>query len=138
MGGLANESMFAIILQTFGEIDNPSRLINESATVADWSRMASPTSPYLFKESTNENINIICNLLKENKYTMFLRKVDKSFPDTTIKEIMNMDFNHTYELLHNSAISKKRRGENYNILLSLFGLFFGLGLLLVYYVYTKL
>jgi hypothetical protein len=138
MGGLANESMFAIILQTFGEINNSSRLINDSATISDWSRMASPTSPYLFKEATDENINIICNLLKENKYTMFLRKVDKSFPDTTIKEIMNMDFKHTYDLLHNIAISKKKRRENCNILLSSFG-FFSLGLLLVYYtLYNKI
>lgn len=109
-GGLANESIFAIILQTFNELQqnktNNMRLINESSTVADWTRMASPTSPYLFKEATPENINIISNLLKENKYTMFLRKVDKSFPDVTIKQIMNTDFNHTYEVLHNQAKNK--------------------------------
>lgn len=105
-GGLANESIFAIILQTFGELKNPMRLINESATVADWTRMASPTSPHLFKESTPENINIISNLLKENKYAMFLRKVDRTFPDSVIKDIMNTDFNHKYEVLHNQAKKK--------------------------------
>jgi hypothetical protein len=109
MGGLANESIFAIILQTFDELQNPIRLINESATIADWTRMASPTSPYLFKESTEENINIIKKLLKENKYTMFLRKVDKSFPDETIKTIMNTNFEHTYEILHNQA---KKKSDN--------------------------
>lgn len=113
MGGLANESIFAIILQTFGEIDNPMKLINESSTVSDWTRMASPTSPYLFKEDSEENINIICNLLKENKYTIFLRKVNKEFPDKTIKDIMNMDFNHTYEVLHNKA---KKKGVKLNYL----------------------
>lgn len=110
MGGLANESIFAIILKTFGEIQQdhtkPIRLINEAATLADWTRMASPTSPYLFKDATPENINIISNLLKENKYAMFLRKVHKSFPDSTITDIMNTDFNHTYDVLHNQAKQK--------------------------------
>jgi len=63
-GGLANESIFAIILQTFGELTNPLRMINESSSIADWTRMSSPTSPHNFKEANEENINIICNLLK--------------------------------------------------------------------------
>ena len=88
-GGLANESIFAIILQTFGELTNPKRLINESSNLSDWSRMSSSTSPYLFKETTPENINLISNLLKENKYAIFLRKVHSSFPDSAIKNIMN-------------------------------------------------
>jgi hypothetical protein len=106
MGGLANESLFAIILQTFGELTNPMRFINKSSTLCDWKRMSSSTSPYVFKEATQDNINIISNLLKENKYAMFLRKVDTSFPDSTIKQIMNTNFNHTYELLHNQAKKK--------------------------------
>lgn len=106
MGGLANESLFAIILQTFGELTNPMKLINESATLCDWKRMSTPTSPYVFKDATTENINIISNLLKENKYAMFLRKVDTSFPDSTIQELMNTNFNHKYELLHNQAKKK--------------------------------
>jgi hypothetical protein len=88
MGGLANESIFAIILQTFGELPN---LINESSSLCDWSRMSSPTSPYVFKEATDENINKILHLLNENKYAMFLRKVDRSFPDTNIQKIMNIE-----------------------------------------------
>jgi hypothetical protein len=108
MGGLANESMFAIILQTFGELTKSQKLINESATIADWTRMSSPTSPYLFKEATQDNINIITNLLKENKYTMFLRKVHKSFPDSTIIHLMNTNFDHIYDVLHNQAKKKYR------------------------------
>jgi hypothetical protein len=115
MGGLANESIFAIILQTFGELTNPMRLINHSATLCDWSRMATPTSPYLFKDATPQNINIIANLLKENKYAMFLRKVHTDFPDSAIKNIMNMEFNHKYELLHNQA--KKKHTHDYNNLI---------------------
>ena len=115
MGGLANESVFAIILQTFGELNNPLRMINESSTVSDWTRMASPTSPHFFKEGTEENINIICDILKENKYTLFLRKVHKTFPDSVIKEIMNKDFSHKYELLHNQAKKKNKLFSTNNI-----------------------
>jgi hypothetical protein len=86
-GGLANESIFAIMLQTFNELSNPSSLINAVNTVTDWSRMSSPTSPYVFKEATEENINIITNLLKENSNAMFLRKVDREFPDQAILDL---------------------------------------------------
>lgn len=87
-GGLANESIFAIMLQTFNELTNSDKLLNNVSTITDWTRMSSPTSPYLFKEATNENINIISNLLKENPNAMFLRKVDKSFPDQSILDLM--------------------------------------------------
>ena len=126
-GGLANESLFAVILQTFKELTNSSRLINVSSTLADWSRMSSPTSPYLFKEASEENINIICNLLKENKYAMFLRKVHRDFPDETITAIMNIDFNHKYELLHNHAkpkIQTNKFNKFIKILFLLVGLFY--------------
>jgi hypothetical protein len=106
-GGLANESIFAIILQSFNELTNPIKCINESSNICDWKRMSTPTSPYVFKDASSENINIICNLLKENKYTMFLRKVQTSFPDSVIKDIMNADFRHTYNTLHNKVNKKQ-------------------------------
>lgn len=108
-GGLANESIFAIILQTFKELTNPQTLIDSISTVTDWTRMTSPTSPYLFKEATEENINIIEKQLKDNKYTMFLRKVDSQFPDSKLLEIMYKDFGHTYETGYNNA--KKRENS---------------------------
>jgi hypothetical protein len=106
-GGLANESIFAVILQTFKELTNPNTYVNECSSVADWTRMSTPTSPYLFKEGTEENINIIKNLLKENPYAMFLRKVDRSFPDAVLEEIMSLDFGHVYLLLHNQYKVKR-------------------------------
>jgi hypothetical protein len=127
-GGLANESIFAIILQTFKELTNPVRMINDSCSVSDWSRMSSPTSPYMFKEGTDENINIIYDLLKEHKYAMFLRKVHRTFPDSVLKDIMNKDFNHKYELLHNQAKKKNNIFTLSNIfkvfLILLVGLYF--------------
>ena len=88
-GGLANESIFAIMLQTFGELTNKNSLIKAVSTITDWSRMSSPTSPYLFKNGDNlaADINIISNLLKENPLAMFLRKVDRSFPDQAILDL---------------------------------------------------
>ena len=112
MGGLANESIFAIILQTFGELTNSCRLINYASSIADWHRMSSPTSPYVFKEGTKENIEIISELLKNNKYAMFLRKVDKSFPNSVLLELMNTDYGHIYDTSYNHATNKK---ENISI-----------------------
>ena len=109
-GGLANESMFAIILQTFNELTNETTTINESSSIADWTRMSNPTSPYLFKEGTDENINIIGNLLKEHKYTMFLRKVHKGFPDATL---LSITYANTYANRYNPV--KKRANINYNL-----------------------
>jgi hypothetical protein len=123
-GGLANESIFAIILQTFKELTNPIKTINDSSTISDWTRMSSPTSPNCFREATEENINIICNLLKENKYAMFLRKVHREFPDSAIQDIINMNFNHKYEVLHNQAKQKTRSINTFTIFILLVGLFF--------------
>ena len=103
-GGLANESIFAIILQTFDQLGNKDKLLNEQSTITDWTRMSSPTSPYLFKEATEENINIITKLLKDNPKTMFLRKVDSAFPDQAIldlysnekKKIVRLNYKHIY------------------------------------------
>jgi hypothetical protein len=110
-GGLANESLFAIILKTFRQLDNPLTHINEICTATDWSRMSNPTSPYLFRDATEENIDMICNMLKENKYTMFLRKVHRSFPNNKLEEIMNMNFDHEYPILHNHL--QKRNNYTY-------------------------
>jgi hypothetical protein len=127
-GGLANESIFAIILQTFKELNNPLRLINDSSTIADWTKMSSPTSPNIFREDSEENKKLIIDLIKENKYAIFLRKVDRSFPDTALKEIMNLDFNHNYELLHNQA---KKKNNFFNQLTTHFNIFIGLFLIFV-------
>jgi hypothetical protein len=127
-GGLANESIFAIILKTFNELDNSSKTINEISTISDWTRMSNPTSPHLFNEATEENINIISKLLKENKYSLFLRKVSHDFPDDVLRDfIYNKNYNHTYDVLHNDAkkkIIKKARFSVNNMIILLVCLFF--------------
>jgi len=85
-GEVANESIFAIMLYA----QNSLKLVkNEDATATDWTRMMSSTSPYLFKEGDCKDKKFIDDYLKEKKYTMFLRKVDKSFPDSLLIEYIN-------------------------------------------------
>jgi hypothetical protein len=106
-GGLANESIFAIILQTFKQLNNPLTHINELTTITDWTRMTSPTSPHLFKEGSNEDILFIEKQLKENKYALFLRKVDINFPDEIINDfIYNFNYTHIYDIKHNQLKKK--------------------------------
>jgi len=96
-GGLANESIFAIILQTFNEL-NKNKILNTSATICDWSRMANPTSPHLFNECTEIDENIIVNLLKINPYALFLRKVNYKFPDEKLNYISKINLGHKYKI----------------------------------------
>ena len=84
-GGLANESIFAIILQSFYQL---SQIKNENTHATDWSRMSSTTSPHLFKYGSKRDIDFIREFKKNNKYTMFLRKVDPLFPDDIILEFI--------------------------------------------------
>jgi len=89
-GGLANESIFAIMLQTFGELTNDS-LKNEKSTLTDWSRISNPTSPHLFIEGSELDITIIHNELANNKNIIFLRKVGREFPDEIINNLIKND-----------------------------------------------
>jgi len=81
-GEIANESLFAIIFKTYNRLN----MIEDKIThVTDWSRMTSTTSPYVFKEDTIVNRGFIEEALKKNKKAMFIRKIDKHFPEEVIK-----------------------------------------------------
>ena len=82
-GGLANESLFAIILYASKQLNN---VISAITHATDWSRMSSKTSPHVFKNADETDIAFIEKFLKENKYTMFIRKVSPEFPDTILKK----------------------------------------------------
>ena len=84
-GGLANESIFAIILHGLKLLGNVK---NEISHATDWEKMSSATSPYVFKKGTSAEIQFINTFLEKNKYTMFLRKVDPSFPDDVLAEFI--------------------------------------------------
>ena len=82
-GGLANESLFAIILKHYKKLQN---VISKSTHMADWSRMSTPTSPHVFKDGNQEDIDFIDKCVKENDYTMFIRKVHPKFPDEILRK----------------------------------------------------
>jgi hypothetical protein len=96
-GAVANESLFAVVFKKFGLIDvsgdgscfveassKNGRIINEVSTLTDWSRMTSATSPYVFREDSLENRAFIEKELAGNKFAVFLRKVDASFPASVL------------------------------------------------------
>lgn len=86
-GGLANESLFAIIMcacrQLNGVIDS---VICAVTHTTDWSRRTNATSPHLFKEGNETDIKFINKSLETNKYVMFIRKVSPAFPDRLLRE----------------------------------------------------
>jgi hypothetical protein len=87
-GGLANESLFAIIFKFYKELENNSinsHIICASSHLADWNRRSTTTSPHVFKNADEEDIRFIDKELERNKYTMFLRKVAPEFPDEILR-----------------------------------------------------
>ena len=78
-GGVANESLFAIILFAQSKISDKDVICSPSHA-ADWGRMSSKTSPHLFKEGNIVDISFIKNTIK-NENIMFIRKIDRHFPD---------------------------------------------------------
>lgn len=86
-GGLANESLFAIILYSYNKL---STAINQISHITDWSKTESTTSPYVFKKGDQEEKDLLNKLInsKESKFVMFIRKIDSKFPDSLLKEIL--------------------------------------------------
>lgn len=82
-GGLANESLFAIILYSHKQLKN---VLCSVTHMADWSRMASSTSPHLFKYGNEIDIQFIERNLKQHQRVMFIRKISKEFPDELLKK----------------------------------------------------
>ena len=80
-GIIANESIFAIILKTFNQMDE---IVNESTHITDWENMSSSTSPYIFKSGSQAEIDYIQNAKEKNKFFFFLRKIGSEFPDSIL------------------------------------------------------
>jgi hypothetical protein len=87
-GGLANESLFAIILYIYKQINvigkNTQNVISDITHATDWNRRSSATSPHLFKDANELDINFIDDSLKNKKFVMFIRKIAPEFPDEII------------------------------------------------------
>ena len=94
-GGLANESVFAIMLVA----QNALKEVKSVCTHAtDWSRMTSSTSPHVFLEGNKRDEDFIKKFLLENQCTMFLRKVAQEFPDEILDRYTIEDYEKEKEL----------------------------------------
>jgi hypothetical protein len=88
-GGLANETLFAVIFKLYKELDMSSNIRCVSTHIADWNRRSSTTSPHVFKEGNESDITFINKELERNKFSIFIRKVAKEFPDEIIRHYIN-------------------------------------------------
>ena len=72
-------------------------MISSPTHATDWSRMSTATSPHVFKNADKTDITFIEKFLKENKYTMFIRKVDPEFPDEILQKYIYCYSKDEYE-----------------------------------------
>jgi hypothetical protein len=84
-GGLANESLFAIIMCAYKQMEKNGPVISAVTHLTDWVRMSSFTSPHTFKDANNADIKFIDTELDKNKYAMFIRKMAPEFPDDVLR-----------------------------------------------------
>jgi hypothetical protein len=76
-GGLANESIFAIMLHWSKTL---SDVINCQTHATDWTRMTSKTSPHVFYENNAMDRSFIERTKRFNPFAFFIRKVHSNFP----------------------------------------------------------
>lgn len=98
-GGLANESLFAIIFKFYKELETNSHIICASTHLADWNRRSSTTSPHVFKGADEEDIKFIHKELERNKCAMFIRKVAPEFPDEILRYYILNDVDNNLPLI---------------------------------------
>lgn len=80
-GDVANESIFAVALKYMNQLDT---VIKQPSHLMDWSRMMSPTSPYLFQKQNQNDITFIEQNLINNKFCIFIRKIHPDYPDNIL------------------------------------------------------
>ena len=89
-GGLANESLFAIIFKYYGELDDPpikTHIYCVSSHITDWNRMSSATSPHVFKDGNDDDLKFIDTEINKKKYGVaFIRKVAPEFPNAILRK----------------------------------------------------
>jgi hypothetical protein len=83
-GGIANESLFAIIFKMYGKLETD--IINEVTHLTEWTKPSSTTSPHVFKEGNDFEIEFIEKELERKKNAIFIRKIHPEFPDTILRK----------------------------------------------------
>lgn len=139
-GGLANESLFAIILYLNKQIDNKetkkNSVIAAVTHATDWNRMESPTSPHLFKYADDLDIQFLDNIFKQNNYIIFIRKIAPEFPDTILNEYI---YNKKYDdliILNEPFIFKYNRLLYYFNYLNYFKVYIMISLFMYFIILT--
>ena len=120
-GGLANESLFAIIMCACKQLEHNglghnglghnglehngfehngfSSVISAVTHLTDWSRMSSFTSPHTFKDANNADIKFIDTELEKNKFALFIRKIAPEFPDDVLRNYIYKKNKHRDDAL---------------------------------------
>jgi len=99
-GGLANETLFAVIFKYNQLLDYKYSNIKSVVThIADWRRMSSGTSPHVFKNVVAEDKQFIERELERNECCVFIRKVAPEFPDDFLKHYI-YEYNKEKDILH--------------------------------------
>lgn len=137
-GGLANESLFAIIMCACRQLNGiASSVICAVTHTTDWSRRTNATSPHLFKEGNETDIKFINNSLETNKYVMFIRKVAPTFPDKLLREYIyeksKDDDNKLIVITPIYFIALKMK--KYLYFLTYYSVYYGLPLLFLLYIF---
>ena len=129
-GGLANESLFAIILYYYKELSN---VLCFPTHVADWSRMASATSPYLFCEASKENAAFIEESLINHPYMFFIRKMSPDFPDAVLnKYIYEYSLERDKQLIGDNLFPIKKMYPVLVYIFSIAAFFLSVGVIFTY------
>jgi len=82
-GHVADESYAAVLLLI---INNLKNVINQPATLVDWTRTKNRNNPHTFVEWTQRDEMSVCNIRKNVKSEyMFMRKVGPAFPDHVLR-----------------------------------------------------
>ena len=130
-GGLANESLFAIILQVYKQLKD---VICAVTHTTEWIRPASSTSPHLFKDADEQDIKFIDKSLNNDKYVMFIRKISPEFPDTVLREYI---YSYSKEKDDKLVISNPFLIKQWLLFLSTV-LYYGLPIIFLLYTFTSL
>ena len=97
-GGLANESLFAIILFQNKKLKD---VINQPSHLTDWTNPSSATSPYVFDKGSEKEIALIKTSIENNKYLMFMRKIGNTFPNNKLSVIISENDDNFFDWYFN-------------------------------------
>lgn len=129
-GGLANESLFAIILFCYNQLD---KVVANASHMTDWGRPSSTTSPHMFLEGNKTDTTFIEKNLKENEYVMFIRKIHLEFPDEILKKYIYEFSKETDDQLVLKDPFLKMRLYYYYAYMSQYFLYFVPGVIIIWY-----